>query len=79
MSGAADNHPSVNVQSSPNMESPWKKAKPANAEELAKQAKIMAAPNVVHSNYVPSQLERHLEFMHFNSGKIPTIVINYGK
>ena len=54
-------------------QSPWKKnmawQNHASPEDLAKQAKVMAAPNVVHSNYVPSQLERHLEFMHFNSGK----------
>merc|ERR1712051_724537 len=28
---------------------------------------IMTQPHVTHSAYVPSQLERHLEFMHFNS------------
>ena len=51
------------------MESPWKRVKPAteDPELLAKQAQAMAAPNVVHSNDVPSQLERHLEFMSFNS------------
>jgi len=45
--------------------SPWKKPKQASDSDLAKQ--IMNAPQVKHSAYVPSQLERHLEFMHFNS------------
>ena len=48
--------------------SPWKKPKQASDSDLAKQ--IMNSPQVKHSAYVPSQLERHLEFMHFNSGKI---------
>jgi hypothetical protein len=39
-----------------------------SAESLARQAKIMAADEVTHSSYVPCQLERHLEFMHFNDG-----------
>ena len=50
-------------------ESPWKKMKPTESpESLAKQAQIMAAEKVEHSNYVPAQLERHLEFMLQNKG-----------
>ena len=51
--------------------SPWKKPKQSSSttdSEISKQ--IMTQPTVTHSAYVPSQLERHLEFMHFNSGKI---------
>ena len=33
-----------------------------------KAAKLMAAPDVVHSNYVPAQLNRQLEFLEFNPG-----------
>ena len=52
-------------------ESPWKKMKPTESpESLAKQAQIMAAEKVEHSNYVPAQLERHLEFMQQNKGVI---------
>ena len=57
-------HPPTSGQSV----SPWKKPKQASDSDLAKQ--VMNAPQVKHSAYVPSQLERHLEFMHLNSGKI---------
>ena len=47
--------------------SPWK-TKNDTSENLELQAKVMATPNATHSSYVPGQLERHLEFMNFNSG-----------
>ena len=49
---------------------PWKNSKQVSTSDsdLAKQ--IMARSQVTHSPYVPGQLERHLEFMHFNSGRI---------
>ena len=35
---------------------------------LCREAEAMAAPNVVHSNYVPADLQRHLQFLQFNAG-----------
>ena len=43
----------------------------ASTEAMSKtdRAKaVMDDPKVVHSNYVPAQLHRHLEFMQFNKG-----------
>ena len=52
-------------------ESPWQQKKvKVSAENLELQAKVMAKEGVCHSGYVPAQLERHLEFMNFNSGMI---------
>ena len=50
--------------------SPWKKPKQSSSTDSEISKQIMTQPQVTHSAYVPSQLERHLEFMHFNSGKI---------
>jgi len=46
---------------------PWKNSKKTSTTETELAKKIMARPQVSHSPYVPGQLERHLEFMHFNS------------
>ena len=52
-------------------ESPWKKMKPTeDANVMAQKEKIMKAENVSHSKYVPAQLEKHLEFMQTNDGRI---------
>ena len=45
--------------------SPWKKPKISENEKMA-----MNSSKVVHSSYVPGQIERHLEFMNFNDGMI---------
>ena len=50
--------------------SPWKNPKQSSSTDSEMSKQIMTQPQVTHSSYVPSQLERHLEFMHFNSGKI---------
>ena len=33
------------------------------------EAEAMAAAKPVHSNYVPAQLHRHLQFLDYNAGK----------
>ena len=69
MATSLNNGPSDAVTNRVQEESPWKKLKPADdPQTLAKQSKVMEAEKVVHSNYVPAQLERHLEFMQFNDG-----------
>ena len=51
-------------------ENAWKeKPKIVKPENLELQEKVMAQETVSHSGYVPAQLERHLEFMNFNTGK----------
>ena len=55
--------------------SPWKKPKQSSSTDSEISKQIMTQPQVTHSAYVPSQLERHLEFMHFNSGKIVSFII----
>ena len=34
-----------------------------------RESDAMSAEQIVHSNYVPAQLHRHLQFLDFNSGK----------
>ena len=66
--------PTSVAASEPCIPAVWKnssKQTSASDSELAKQ--IMARPQVSHSPYVPGQLERHLEFMHFNTGKIVNV------
>ena len=46
-----------------------KKPKIVKPENIELQEKVMAQETVSHSGYVPAQLERHLEFMNFNTGK----------
>ena len=61
----------LDVSSNQIQESPWKKMKPTeDANLMAQQEKIMKAENVSHSKYVPAQLEKHLEFMQTNDGRI---------
>ena len=61
----------VSNESHSSSESPWQQKKvKVSAENLELQAKVMAKEGVCHSGYVPAQLERHLEFMNFNSGII---------
>ena len=70
--------PTSVAASEPCIPAVWKnsnKQTSASDSELAKQ--IMARPQVSHSPYVPGQLERHLEFMHFNAGKMINIFISY--
>ena len=51
-------------------ENAWKeKPKIVKPENIELQEKVMAQETVSHSGYVPAQLERHLEFMNFNTGK----------
>ena len=38
---------------------------------------VMDDPKVVHSNYVPAQLHRHLEFMQFNKGTFSHVILQY--
>ena len=61
--------PTSVAASEPCIPAVWKNSKQTSASdsELAKQ--IMARPQVSHSPYVPGQLERHLEFMHFKSSQ----------
>ena len=40
-----------------------------NAKLERLKADVMASPKVVHSNYVPAQVERHLNFLDFNKGR----------
>ena len=66
--------PTSVAASEPCIPAVWKnsnKQTSASDSELAKQ--IMARPQVSHSPYVPGQLERHLEFMHFNTSKIDNV------
>ena len=36
---------------------------------VERESDAMSAEQIVHSNYVPAQLHRHLQFLDFNSGK----------
>ena len=50
----------------------------ASTEAMSKadRAKaVMDDPKVVHSNYVPAQLHRHLEFMQFNKGTFSHVIV----
>ena len=56
-------------------ENAWdKKPKIVKPENIELQEKVMAKETVSHSGYVPAQLERHLEFMNFNTGENSDLV-----
>ena len=58
-----------NETHSTSTENAWdKKPKIVKPENIELQEKVMAKETVSHSGYVPAQLERHLEFMNFNTG-----------
>ena len=40
-----------------------------NKTKVERESDAMSADQIVHSNYVPAQLHRHLQFLDFNSGK----------
>lgn len=57
-----------NETHSTSTENAWeKKPKIVKPENIELQEKVMAKETVSHSGYVPAQLERHLEFMNFNT------------
>lgn len=60
-------HTSASAKPEVTKSSPWKKPKQSSSTDSEMSKQIMTQPQVTHSAYVPSQLERHLEFMHFNS------------
>ena len=64
-----------NETHSTSTENAWdKKPKIVKPENIELQEKVMAKETVSHSGYVPAQLERHLEFMNFNTGENSDLV-----
>ena len=39
-----------------------------NKTKVERESDAMSADQIIHSNYVPAQLHRHLQFLDFNSG-----------